>query len=139
MSTEARIAEISEWLSKIPDTAEGHANWQAYYGFDGPEDIRFLLDELSALRERAEAAERARDEERRAAGHWMSEANREHNHNRRLAALLDEKLAELLILRKMLEKWRSRGERGFDPDERPETAAFWAGAKRVVDELESLL
>jgi hypothetical protein len=42
-------------------------------------------------------------------------------------------------IQQVIEKWHRRIDRGFDPEETPETTSFWNGAKRVVDELAALL
>ena len=36
-------------------------------------------------------------------------------------------------------KWRNRSDRGFDPEELPETTAYWNGVRAVLDELEAVL
>lgn len=43
--------------------------------------------------------------------------------------------ADLAALRAVIEKWGARGDNGFDPNECPDTVAFWDGATAVVNEL----
>lgn len=43
--------------------------------------------------------------------------------------------AQVRALTRIAEKWHNRADRGFDPEETPETTAFWNGARSCADEL----
>ena len=44
-----------------------------------------------------------------------------------------------IALRAFIEKWRSRIDRGYDPEEIETTTAFWRGARLVISDLDALI